>query len=388
MRIFFDSSTVCKGGGLQVAVSFIREAIADGENHHWRFVVSPQLFDEFQQIDPHVAAEFAVQQHSPSRNRQSRRELAQLEADFSPDAVFSLFGPTYTRFSAPHLMGTALCWVTHSTWMSYRSSYPPIQWPKLFLGDVYRGLWLRGANGWVIETETARRGLSRRFLVPAEKIAVVSNTCGQLYFESQQQRPFPAAGQRVRFLCFAAAYGHKRLEMIPHVARSLAELRPQLDFQFVITLPSQEPVLEKIMRKARDLGVEDRIHNEGWIAVADGPALYRGCDVCFLPTVLETFTATYPESMAMGLPIVTSRLGFATDVCRDAALYFEPNDTADAAAKLDQLLGDEVLWNRLIADGKNVLRSLPTPRQKYDQYIECLENMVGGRPIYQPRAGR
>jgi len=43
-----------------------------------------------------------------------------------------------------------------------------------------------------------------------------------------------------------------------------------------------------------------------------------------LPTLLESFSATYVEAMSFDCPILTSDLDFARGVCGDAAVYFDP----------------------------------------------------------------
>ena len=43
-----------------------------------------------------------------------------------------------------------------------------------------------------------------------------------------------------------------------------------------------------------------------------------------LPTLLESFSATYIEAMFHGKTILTSDLDFARDVCGEAAFYFDP----------------------------------------------------------------
>ena len=139
---------------------------------------------------------------------------------------------------------------------------------------------------------------------------MVANTCGQHYLDRQGIRPFPAAGSRIRILCFAAPHKHKRVDIVPQVAKELIARRPDLDFEFVTTINEGDSVLKAIEKSAQALGVESRINNLGPVPVAKGPELYESCHICFLPTVLECFRATYPEAMAMGLPIVTTDLGF------------------------------------------------------------------------------
>jgi glycosyltransferase involved in cell wall biosynthesis len=169
--------------------------------------------------------------------------------------------------------------------------------------------------------------------------------------------------------------------LVPSVAKALQVHNPQLQFEFVITLPEGHPILRRVWAMAAELGVVGRIRNVGSVAVADAPRLYEECDLCFLPTVLETFSATYPESMAMGLPIVTTDLPFARDVCGNAALYFEPNNAKAAAICLSQLVEDSCLWEALVSSGKSVLAQLPTPQEKYSGYVCVMSNLVQKRPL-------
>jgi glycosyltransferase involved in cell wall biosynthesis len=166
------------------------------------------------------------------------------------------------------------------------------------------------------------------------------------------------------------------LESVPEVAKQLAARRPELGFEFVTTLNPDDPMWREISARAAALGVADHVRNLGRVPVADGPKLYQGCHICFMPTVLECFSATYPEAMAMGLPIVTTDLGFVRDICREAALYYRPFDPAGAADRIVQLLDDEPLWNQLIDHGKRVLEGLPTAHEKYLQYVDLLHELV------------
>ena len=111
--------------------------------------------------------------------------------------------------------------------------------------------------------------------------------------------------------------------------------------------------------------------------------MYRTCDICFLPTLLETFSANYPEAMAIGLPIVTTDLGFAHDVCDDAALYFHPRDPRAAAAAIFRLLDDPQLWQRQIERGKKVLARFPSPEARYQAYVRSLGTTLAHRGIVE-----
>ncbi len=382
MKVLLNVTTLHKGGVLQTSSAFILQALRHDDGIQWIFALSRGVANELAQFGVQPPAGSVVLDELPSHSSAARKQVADLEAREQPDCVFTFSGPAYVRFRNLHLIGCSNPWVTHSTLTAYRGLFPRGWFDNIFR-NLYRGYWFTQADAWVVQTETARRGLARRLRRPLAQIAVISNTCGEHYLMQQGERPFPRPGQTVRLLAFSAPYRQKNLDLLPRLARELIRRRPQLDFRIVVTLPKDHVVCRELMQLAARLGVLDRIENVGPVPVARGPELYRSADICFLPTLLETFSANYPESMAMGLPIVTTDLGFAYDVCDDAALYFRPRDYRHAASVLLRLLDDRELWQRQIARGKEVLTRFPTPEERYRAYIRLLKEVVAHRDAHR-----
>ena len=373
MKLLFNAANLRKGGAMHAAISALCEIAIDSLGHQWNFAVSDRIADELARLEIDLD-ELHVYASSPAKSLATRRSLSTLEQHIQPDCVFTFLGPAYVRFKAFHLLGCAQAWVTHSSWMAYRSLSFPWEWLNVKSSTMYQDLWYRRADAWVVQTETARQGLMRKFQVAGDRVAVVPNNCASIYHEQSQLPTYPGLDKRLRILAFSAMYKHKRLDLVPDIAYCLGERLPRLDFEFVLTLPRECNLLRGIQRRSENLGVADRVVNMGPIHTADGPALYQTCDVCLLPTVLETFSATYPESMTMGLPIVTTDLAFARDICRDAAIYFQPNDASDAAQKIAQLVDDRTVWERLTKAGKRIVDELPRPDELLRQYVSVIEH--------------
>ena len=373
MKVLLNCSTLVKGGSLQVAVSFIRQALHKPCGIEWHFAVSREVLDELTRygVGKNLST-LRLIKRSPARNSEARKTLKELEEAIAPVVVFTIFGPAYVIFRAPHLCGVGNGWVTHSTWLAFKTLGSLRRSLGAIAGLLYKAYWYHKADFWITEAAVAKNGLVRRLSLPSENIAIVQNTCGQEYIDSEGVASFPNRNQRVRILCLSAYYPHKNLQIIPSVAKALRQADPDLDFEFVVTLPADSDGLSAISQIAKRLGVTDRIQNYGRVSVADGPMVYRSCHIAFLPSVLETFSANYPEAMATGRPIVTTDLGFAREICKRAALYYQPMNAAAAAATLLTLCRDEVLWMNLIREGKRVLQELPTPDSKYEQYVKCI----------------
>jgi glycosyltransferase involved in cell wall biosynthesis len=383
MKILLNTTTLAIGGALQLATSLVVQALRDPLDIDWHFAMSAEVYDQVRRFQGDQIPHSVVFEETPAKSRQARRELQTLETSLRPDCVFTPYGPAYVQFHAPHLLGAANPWVAHADHHAYRIMGFPREGLQTFLLSIYRGYWFRKAEMLVVETSYVREGYAKRIGVPLSRIAVVENTCGQHYLDRQSVRPRPDPAERIRILCFAAPHKHKRVEIVPLVAKELSAKRPKLEFEFVTTIDERAPLLKSMRDSAQALGVANFIQNIGPVPIAKGPDLYDSCHICFLPTVLECFSATYPEAMAMGVPIVTTDLGFLRDVCREAALYFPPDNAARAADCIIEVLESPAVWDRLTQTGKYVLRGLPTASQKYRQYVELL------RQLYREhRAGR
>ncbi len=374
MRVLLNCSTLVKGGALQAAVSFIRTGMQLRDiDIQWHYALSPNVSEELQGFDILSKLEsVSMIEPSPARNKESRRALAILEQKIRPDVVFTFFGPAYVNFTAPHLCGVADGWVTHGDRWAWRTIQGPRDALRLLGGILYKAFMFRKADAWVTESATARNGLIKRLRIRRENITIVQNSCASHYLSTEVHEGIPPSDARLRILCLSAYYRHKNLELVPVVARELAELSKNLRFEFVMTLPEEGDGFGRIISKAKTLGVEQHMVNVGPVPVSQGQDLYRSCHILFLPSVLETFSANYPEAMAMGLPIVTTNLDFAREVCGNAALYFEPMNARDAARAIAQVYQNATLWQALTAEGKNILHSLPTQERKYEMYKSCL----------------
>mgnify|MGYP001604816755 FL=1 len=319
---------------------------------------------------------------SPARpigGRGTRRSLRELEKRFQPDVVYSVFGPAYMGFRSPHLMGFAAGWVTHANQHAWMTLRKPVERAKHWAWCKYVAFWARLADRWVLESSLAADGLSWVLGVERERFHVVPNTCAEVYYRAREDGVQPEGRMQKQrltdfnLLVFALWYPHKNLEFVPIVAAELRRRDPTRPYRFFLTFDTSSAAWMRIRRQAKRLGVDDNVVNLGPIMVNDGPRLYAASDAVFLPTLLETFTATYPEAMCSRRPIVTTDLPFARDICDEAALYFPPNDATCAADRIASLADSDVIRRELVKKGDERLADAKTSREVYEMFIEILE---------------
>ena len=374
-KILVNATTLVKGGAIQVCLSFLLETLRD-RNVQWHYALSSQVNDQFvehaSESDKERTTVFSV---SPSKSKVVRRSLEKLVATLGVDGVFTVFGPAYARFSVPHLLGVADPWVTHGGFLSYWKLGSLRQYLRKPVLAAYKGIWFRAADGWVVEAECARRGLVKRWGLPREKIHVVPNNASHAYLGRQCFCTFPMGEKTINLLTLSAYYAHKNLEIIPLVASHLKDMDGTRDYKFHLTLPMEGGEWKRIEAKAGALDVLESVVNLGPVPVNMGPDLYERAQIVFLPSLLETFSANYPEAMAMGRPIVTTDMPFAHEVCGTAAVYYRPADAGSAASAILSLVESCEIWEASVRKGKDVLDSLPDPKQKYDLYKGAMDKV-------------
>src|SRR5205823_11746410 len=70
---------------------------------------------------------------------------------------------------------------------------------------------------------------------------------------------------------------------------------------------------------------------------------YAGAEALVLPSLYESFGLPALEAMALGCPVIVSKIGGLPEVCGDAALYVNPYDVSDIAAQIERILTDRRL---------------------------------------------
>src|SRR5207249_4217653 len=93
----------------------------------------------------------------------------------------------------------------------------------------------------------------------------------------------------------------------------------------------------------------------GWLSQENLAKQIGQADVLVMPTIAqEALGRTAVEAMAAGIPVIASRIGgLPYTVLEEATgLLAEPGDAGDLAAKIERLLDDPELRNRLGAAGR------------------------------------
>ena len=155
------------------------------------------------------------------------------------------------------------------------------------------------------------------------------------------------------------------------ICRHLESEHSDFNFRFVLTIPET---------RATFIPHEYRRHFIllGPVDVSECPYLYQQADIMLLPSLLECFSATYPEAMRMEVPIVTTDLEFAKGLCGDAACYYSAIDGKAAADAIYHVATDKPYAQKLVEAGKKQLKHYDNYEQRTAKLIALLEKIAVG----------
>jgi glycosyltransferase involved in cell wall biosynthesis len=101
----------------------------------------------------------------------------------------------------------------------------------------------------------------------------------------------------------------------------------------------------------RELGLENLVDFPGWIPREDLYDLYARAWAFVYPSLFEGFGMPVLESLAAGIPTACTSIEPVSGIAANAALKFDPGDTAAIADALERVVCDEPLRARLSAEG-------------------------------------
>jgi glycosyltransferase involved in cell wall biosynthesis len=194
----------------------------------------------------------------------------------------------------------------------------------------------------IVATEYMRRTLPRAVRRRGvDKIAVVPMGVEPFYTPTGQptaESPF--------ILAVGDIYVQKNYHSLVRAFAIVAQRNTQVKLK-IVGRPIDQEYLELLKEQVEKLKLGGRVEFAGELPKEKVLALYRSATVFVLPSTVESFGLTLLEAMACGTAVASSRTAAMPEVAGDAALYFDPENPADIAEKLLQLLAQPSLRQHL-----------------------------------------
>jgi glycosyltransferase involved in cell wall biosynthesis len=243
---------------------------------------------------------------------------------------------------------------------------PFIHWIKARLRTrLWAYIFWRSASVFYTENELITQRLQKLFW--KREVYTITNNYNQVFDHPENWKKKELTYfQGVQLLSVTSAGGHKNLPIALDVAKLLRLEHPGFRFRFVFTIDEKEfPAVPEELK--------DCFFFTGKVDISECPSLYDQCDFEFQSTLLECFTATFPEAMVMKRPIITTDLEFARGICGNAAVYYSPVSAKSAADAIYNLSIDKELQETLKKNGVEQLKLFDTNEERVSKLLSLCE---------------
>lgn len=238
----------------------------------------------------------------------------------------------------------------------------PLRFPWFFgehtwrrrLASMYFGLlvrWSAKRAAWVIaNSDYTAQDMTKYASVPAEHVT-------RIYHGIDHITVAPAA--RIREIrekyhlltdYVLTVTNFRPYKNIPSLLRAFSMVKPQRPVHMVVA-GKHEYYEQPVHALAREIG-DDRVRFLGFVPDNELNALIQGASVFVFPSLYEGFGFPMLEAMALGTPVVASRVASLPEICGEAALYVEPTDVDGLASQMLCLLENRDLAASLAVRGQ------------------------------------
>ncbi|MBR4918817.1 MAG: glycosyltransferase [Bacteroidales bacterium] len=365
MRLLVNASNLGPGGATQVADSFC-SSLDRFSDIQFVVVLTPQMKNIAEKIIGYENVKTVVYQiHNTWRSYLFARDkfLDNLVESENIDMVFSIFAPTWWTPRKPHLCGFALAHLIMPESPYFKTLHFKQRLKQALMNKILTFYYWRSSKYYYTENPMVTERVHK--LLHCRRVYTITNYYNQIFDQPENQvYKKMTSFDGVTLLTITSAYPHKNLSIAIDIANNLKVKHPDFKFRFVFTIKETEyPSLPN--------EVKDNFLFIGRVDISECPSLYEQCDIAFQPTLLECFTATYPESMRMNKPIVTTDLEFARGLCGDAAIYYDPLSAEDASEKIYFLANNKNMQLLLASKGKEQLNHFDNYTARADKLVKC-----------------
>lgn len=201
-------------------------------------------------------------------------------------------------------------------------------------------------------SEYVKKLLSKEWGVDKEKIVVTYEAVDEGILEKSHMSNFESLlllkklGINPPYIFYVGnAHPHKNVEGLIRVFRDLREKYPNLS----LVLAGNDHYFWQRVKKENNF---EGIIYTGFVSDEQLVALYKNAKAFVLPSFEEGFGIPVLEAFATGCPVVSSNAGSLPEVGKEAALYFNPDDSKQMRKKVEMVLESESLRKELVSKGK------------------------------------
>ncbi len=285
--------------------------------------------------------------------------------------------------------GTPYVLAVHDLMHRRHPEFPEFSGSELAEREYLFGSGIEEAELILVDSEVGKEDVLEFYAdrITPDRIAVLPFLPGAPTAVTDDDRARVRRDHRLpeRFLFYPAQFWpHKNHRLI---VEALAHVE---DAELVLVGSAVGEVRERnhaeLFTRARELGLERRLHHLGYVPAADVAALYSEAVALVMPTFFGPTNIPVLEAWALDCPVITSDIRGVREQAGDAALLVDPESLEALTEAIRRVWLDEELRAELARRGRERL-ALYT-RDEYGRRLGAVLDQAGALVCQSPESAR
>ncbi|HTI60650.1 glycosyltransferase family 1 protein [Mucilaginibacter sp.] len=234
----------------------------------------------------------------------------------------------------------------------------------------------RVADKIVAISKRTKQDLIDLLNIPAEKIEVVYQGCDPIFKKDSSEQEKQAVLKKYDLPAeFILSVGtiEERKNLL-----QLINALPGLNYDIKLVVVGRQTAYFNKVKRAIDLHhIANRVIFLNSVSFDELPALYQSAKIFVYPSRYEGFGIPVLEALCSGVPVIAATGSCLEEAGGPCSQYAAPDDVNGLAEKLNLVLGDEGLRQKMIAEGREYSANFDDKilaGQMFDIYKNILQN--------------
>lgn len=210
--------------------------------------------------------------------------------------------------------------------------------------------------------------LMRYAQVPDERIAIIPFS--HPVVPPQKPESLPEKLKEPYIFLPAGFWAHKNHIVLIKALNHLVKVRG-IDLNLVL-VGNDRGNLDYVQSQIIRFNLESNVHNLGFVDREVVWELYRNARMLVFPSLLGPNNLPPLEALSVGCPAIVSQLDGHVQQFSDAVLYFDPFDHEELADKIETLLNDNELKEKLMARAAKLIAD-SSPEKYFQRLLPILK---------------
>ncbi len=208
----------------------------------------------------------------------------------------------------------------------------------------------------IADSESTKKDIIEFAKVPEERVTVIPLAVDRSIYmprgkEEAQARIQQKYGVGAPYILYISRIEHPGKNHV-QLIHAFSQLKKATGAPHQLVLAGSDWTrAEEVHQAAAESAYAGDIVFTGYAPAGDLPYLYCGADLFVFPSLFEGFGMPILEAMACGVPVACSNISSLPEVAGDAAVLFDPSDSAAMAEALAPLIAERGLCDHYARKG-------------------------------------